>query len=85
MKARTSGSGRTGCEAVQHSDQMHCARCGIQYDVNDQDPPECFGDYTNGPKPAPRNLAPYDPPKPDESAKEHGRRTLSRLLKEIRG
>lgn len=80
MKARTSGSGRTGCEAVQYSDQMHCARCGIQYDVNDQDPPECFGDYTNGPKAAPRSLA----PKPDESAKEYGRRTLSQLLKEIR-
>lgn len=41
MKARTSGSGRTGCEAVQYSDQMQCARCGLSWDTNDQDPPEC--------------------------------------------
>lgn len=41
MKARTSGDGRTGCEAVQYSDQMQCARCGLAYDVNDPDPPEC--------------------------------------------
>lgn len=30
-----------GCEAVQYSDQMQCARCGLAYDVNDPDPPEC--------------------------------------------
>lgn len=41
MKARTSGAGRTGCEAVQYSDQMQCARCGLSYDVNDPDPPDC--------------------------------------------
>lgn len=41
MKARTSGSGRTGCKAVQYSDQMHCAQCGLVYDVNDPDPPDC--------------------------------------------
>jgi len=41
MKARTSGSGRTGCEAVQYSDEMQCARCGLAYDANDPDPPEC--------------------------------------------
>ena len=41
MKARTSGAGRTGCEAVQYSDQMQCARCGLAYDVNDPDPPDC--------------------------------------------
>lgn len=63
------------CEAVQYSDQMQCARCGLAWDTNDQDPPEC----------RPRPVPPAAPPKPDESAKEYGRRTLSRLLKEIRG
>ena len=29
------------CEARQHSDQMMCSRCGIAYDVNDPDPPQC--------------------------------------------
>lgn len=79
MKARTSGAGRTGCEAVQYSDEMHCARCGVYYDVNDPDPPEC------APRPIGSNPPPPPgPPKPDESAREYGRRTLSRLLKEIR-
>lgn len=32
---------RTGCEARQYSDQMHCGRCGLQWDMNDDDPPEC--------------------------------------------
>jgi len=40
MKARTSGRGGP-CEAVQYSDQMKCARCGLAYDVNDPDPPDC--------------------------------------------
>lgn len=29
------------CEARQHSDQMMCGRCGLAYDVNDPDPPQC--------------------------------------------
>lgn len=32
---------RTGCEARQYSDQMHCGHCGLQWDMNDLDPPEC--------------------------------------------
>lgn len=40
MKARTSGKGGP-CEAVQFSDQMRCDRCGLSYDVNDPDPPDC--------------------------------------------
>ena len=40
MKARTSGKGGP-CEAVQVSDQMRCERCGVIYDVNDPDPPDC--------------------------------------------
>ena len=41
MKARSSGAGR-GCEARQYSDQMQCARCGLAYDVNDPEPPDCL-------------------------------------------
>lgn len=32
---------RTGCEARQHSDQMLCDHCGLAWDMNDPDPPEC--------------------------------------------
>lgn len=30
-----------GCEARQVSDQMHCERCGLTWDVNDRDEPGC--------------------------------------------
>ena len=30
-----------GCVARQYSDQMQCARCGLTWDVNDPEPPEC--------------------------------------------
>lgn len=33
---------RRGCVARRHGDQMHCARCGLQYDVNDPEPPRCL-------------------------------------------
>ena len=29
------------CEARQYSDQMCCGRCGLQWDVNDPEPPKC--------------------------------------------
>jgi hypothetical protein len=29
------------CHAVQMSDQMVCGQCGLQWDVNDPEPPEC--------------------------------------------
>ena len=29
------------CQARQHSDQMLCGACGLAWDVNDPDPPEC--------------------------------------------
>jgi len=32
---------RPGCKAVQESDQMRCASCGLLWDVNDPEPPEC--------------------------------------------
>lgn len=31
----------SGCKAVQYSDQMCCGKCGLQWDVNDPDPPFC--------------------------------------------
>ena len=31
----------TACRATQHSDQMICASCGLVWDTNDPDPPEC--------------------------------------------
>lgn len=35
---------RDPCHARQYSDQMHCGRCGLQWDVNDPDPPACLTD-----------------------------------------
>lgn len=32
------------CEARQYSDQMNCQRCGLVWDMNDEDPPECLTD-----------------------------------------
>lgn len=29
------------CTARQHNDQMCCGRCGLQWDVNDPEPPKC--------------------------------------------
>lgn len=29
------------CKAKQYSDQMICGKCGLQWDMNDPDPPEC--------------------------------------------
>lgn len=30
------------CEARQYSDQMSCHRCGLVWDMNDPEPPECL-------------------------------------------
>lgn len=32
---------KTICQARQYSDQMQCGRCGLAWDTNDPDPPEC--------------------------------------------
>jgi len=29
------------CEARQYSDQKHCRRCGLTWDMNDPSPPRC--------------------------------------------
>ena len=42
MKARTSESDRSGCVALRFGDQMQCARCGLIYDIDDPDPPDCL-------------------------------------------
>ena len=31
----------TSCQARQYSDEMHCARCRLRWDVNDPSPPAC--------------------------------------------
>ena len=33
---------RRGCEARQYPDQMNCQRCGLYWDMNDPDPPDCL-------------------------------------------
>ena len=30
------------CQARQYSDQKHCERCNLTWDMNDFDPPECL-------------------------------------------
>lgn len=30
------------CEARQYSDQKQCARCGLVWDMNDSEQPECL-------------------------------------------
>lgn len=32
------------CDARQYSDQMICGTCGLQWDINDPEPPECVPD-----------------------------------------
>ncbi len=32
---------RHNCQARQYSDQMICAPCGLAWDMNDPEPPEC--------------------------------------------
>jgi len=32
---------KPGCKAYQVSDQMNCPRCGLVWDMNDPEPPEC--------------------------------------------
>lgn len=34
----------TTCQARQYSDQMLCGKCGLAWDVNDQDRPKCRPD-----------------------------------------
>lgn len=29
------------CAARQYSDQMHCGKCGLTWDMNDPEPPRC--------------------------------------------
>ena len=31
----------TTCQARQYGDQMCCGKCGLTWDVNDPEPPEC--------------------------------------------
>lgn len=29
------------CDAKRNGDEMHCHRCGLQWSVNDNEPPSC--------------------------------------------
>lgn len=33
-----------GCKAIQMSDNMVCRQCGVRWDANDPEPPECRQD-----------------------------------------
>lgn len=33
---------RKACYAHQYSDQMHCHKCGLVWDMDDPDPPQCI-------------------------------------------
>lgn len=39
----------TRCKAVQYSDEMVCNECGLRWDTNDQDPPQCNSAKTKRP------------------------------------
>lgn len=31
----------SSCKARQVNDEMHCGRCGYQWDIKDPEPPQC--------------------------------------------
>jgi rubredoxin len=39
---------RAACKAHQVSDQMNCHACGLVWDMNDPDPPECLPEKVRG-------------------------------------
>lgn len=41
---------RAGCVAYQCSDQMVCPKCGVVWDMNDPEPPECKTKAATGTK-----------------------------------
>lgn len=38
------------CKARQYSDQMICGECGLSWDTNDPEPPECRRDVAGEPR-----------------------------------
>lgn len=36
---------RKGCQARQVSDQMSCHKCGLVWDINDPEPPQCLTNH----------------------------------------
>lgn len=36
------------CQARQYGSEMHCAKCGLVWDTNDPEPPECQTDRQIG-------------------------------------
>ena len=41
MEGGAKMSRRPGCLARQYGDQMSCAACGLTWDTNDPEPPDC--------------------------------------------
>ena len=66
---------KTGCTARQYSDQMLCDKCGLQWDMNDDDLPQC------SPLNVAQNHAHQSKPKPVSKAQARG--FLSELKKSL--
>jgi hypothetical protein len=58
------------CDARRYSDQMMCGKCGLGWDMNDPDPPEC-GRHARAAVPA------------LPAAKVDGRAILAKLKEEL--
>ena len=68
------------CKAVQYSDQMQCAPCGLAWDMNDPEPPECRPDWATRYALKTGRFPCRVVRVRDEHDKEHGRRTIAALL-----
>jgi hypothetical protein len=52
------------CQAIRYSDEMHCSRCRLRWDVNDTERPECSPKTESGvplvkTRPLPPERLPY--------------------------
>lgn len=36
------------CKAKRYNDTVECGRCGLQWDINDPEPPKCLTDREYG-------------------------------------
>jgi len=57
------------CYATQHSDQMICYKCGLVWDMNDPEPPECRRKELTGTR------TPSKQPKVERSTEQEARST----------
>lgn len=69
------------CQARQMSDQMQCNACGLVWDMNDLDPPQCKPQRPlPGRNPSPTFAKPSPPPNPPPSAAERARLEVNAML-----